>query len=67
MVVNRTWRSLEGRWVVDEVANQSGVEYWLWDEGVLVAEVAGPGELDRLLSSVIDPQVQSPAGDRRPA
>jgi len=67
MVVNRTWRSPEGRWVVDEVANQSGVEYWLWDEGVLVAEVASPEELDRLLNSVVDPQMQFPVGRRRPA
>jgi hypothetical protein len=57
MAVERSWRSPEGRWVVDEVVDEPGVEYRLWDQGVLAAEVASPEELSQLLALVnVDPQ-----------
>jgi hypothetical protein len=57
MAVDRSWRSPEGRWVVDEVVDEPGVEYRLWDQGVLAAEVASPEELSHLLAEVnVDPQ-----------
>jgi hypothetical protein len=57
MAVDRSWRSPEGRWVVDEVVDEPGVEYRLWDQGVLAAEVASPEELNHLLTLVgVDPR-----------
>jgi hypothetical protein len=57
MAVGRSWRSPEGRWVIDEVVDEPGVEYRLWDEGVLAAEVASPEELNHLLALVnVDPR-----------
>jgi hypothetical protein len=57
MAVERSWRSPEGRWVVDEVVDEPGVEYRLWDQGVLAAEVASPEELSHFLAVVdVDPQ-----------
>ena len=57
MAVDRSWRSPEGRWIVEQVVDEPGVEYRLWDEGVLAAEVASPEELIRLLALVgVDPQ-----------
>src|SRR5690242_11905548 len=56
MAVDRSWRSPEGRWIVDQVVDEPGVEYRLWDEGVLAAEVASPEDLHRLLALVnLDP------------
>jgi hypothetical protein len=56
MAVDRSWRSPEGRWIVDQVVDEPGVEYRLWDEGVLAAEVASPEDLHRLLALVnVDP------------
>jgi hypothetical protein len=41
---------------VDQVVDEPGVEYRLWDEGVLAAEVASPEDLHRLLALVnVDP------------
>jgi hypothetical protein len=57
MAVERSWRSPEGRWIVDEVVDEPGVEYRLWDEGVLAAELASPEELGRILALVnVDPK-----------
>lgn len=65
MAVERSWRSPEGRWVVDEVIDEPGVEYRLWDQGVLAAEVASPEELSHVLALVnVDPRklVVEPGG-----
>jgi hypothetical protein len=65
MAVDRSWRSPEGRWVVDQVVDEPGVEYRLWDEGMLAAEVASPEELRRLLALVnVDPgRLEPTTGD----
>jgi hypothetical protein len=61
MAVDRSWRSPEGRWIVDQVVDEPGVEYRLWDEGVLAAEVAAPEELEKLLALVdVDPRKLRP-------
>lgn len=53
MVVDRTWRSVDRRWLVDQVMDEAGVEYRVWDaEGAPVAEVPGPDELRRLLDKL---------------
>jgi hypothetical protein len=50
VVVDRTWHSVDRRWLVDQVVDEPGVEYRVWDaEGAPIAEVSGPGELRRLL------------------
>lgn len=50
MAVDRTWRSVDRRFLVDQVVDEPGVQYRVWDaEGAPVAEVARPEDLRRLL------------------
>jgi len=53
VAVDRTWRSADRRWLVDEVVDEPGVAYRVWDAGgVPVAEAAGPNELRQLLEGL---------------
>ena len=50
VAVDRTWRSVDRRYLVDQVVDEPGVQYRVWDaEGAPVAEAAQPEELRRLL------------------
>ena len=50
VAVDRTWRSVDRRYLVDQVVDEPGVQYRVWDaEGAPVAEAARPEELWRLL------------------
>jgi hypothetical protein len=40
MAVDTSWRSLDGRWLVDLVVDEPGVVARVWDEGAF-AEEAG--------------------------
>jgi hypothetical protein len=35
MAVDRTWRSADRRWLVDQVVDEPGVAYRVWDRSVL--------------------------------
>lgn len=53
MVVDRTWRSPDRRWLVDEVVDEPGVRYRVWDaEGAPVTEAIDDGQLRRLLDDL---------------
>jgi hypothetical protein len=53
MAVDRTWRSPDRRYLVDQVVDEPGVEYRVWDaQGLPVGEAAGPDELSRLLADL---------------
>lgn len=53
MVVDRTWRSADRRYLVDEVVEEPGVAYRIWDaEGLPLAEARSPDELGRLLAAL---------------
>lgn len=53
MAVDRTWRSVDRRWLVDEVVDEPGVAYRVWDaEGAPVATAANPSELHWLLDAL---------------
>jgi hypothetical protein len=57
MMIAQTWRTPDGRWLVDSAFEESGVRYRVWDRGELAAEV--PGGLDdlthRLTAFGVDP------------
>jgi hypothetical protein len=51
--VDRTWRSPDRRWLVDEVVDEPGVAYRVWDaEGAPIATAANPSELRWLLDAL---------------
>ena len=51
--VDRTWRTRDRQWLIDEVVDEPGVAYRIWDaEGAPVAEVPGPDALGRLLTAM---------------
>jgi hypothetical protein len=51
VAVDRTWRSADRRFLIDEVVEEPGVAYRLWDaEGLPLADISGPGELGRILA-----------------
>jgi hypothetical protein len=53
MVVDRTWRSPDRRWLVDEIIDEPGVRYRLWDtEGAPVGEAVDDDHLRRLLDDL---------------
>jgi hypothetical protein len=53
VAVDRTWRSPDRRWLVDEVVDEPGVAYRLWDaEGAPVGAAANPAELRWLLDAL---------------
>lgn len=62
MAVDRTWRSVDRRYLVDQVVDEPGVQYRVWDaEGVPVGEVTGLDELGRLLVALgVDPAALQP-------
>jgi hypothetical protein len=52
VAVDRTWRSPDRALLVDQVVDEPGVQYRLWDsEGLPIGEARSPGELERLLAS----------------
>lgn len=67
VVVDRTWRSVDRQWLMDQVVDELGVDYRLWDaDGAPVAEASGPDELRRLLDQLgmdSDALQQVPTGD----
>jgi hypothetical protein len=53
MVVDRTCRSPDRRWLVDEVVDEPGVRYRVWDaEGAPIAEAVDDDQLRRLLDDL---------------
>jgi hypothetical protein len=57
MAVDRSWRSADRRYLLDQVVDEPGIGYRVWDaEGAPVGEAAGPVELRRLLAGLgVDP------------
>jgi hypothetical protein len=57
MVVYRTWRSPGRRSLVDEIIDEPGVRFRIWDaEGAPVAEFVDDGQLGRLPDDLdVDP------------
>jgi hypothetical protein len=50
VAVERTWRSADRRYLVDQVLDEPGVEFRVWDaEGAPLAEAAGPDQLRAVL------------------
>ena len=50
VAVDRAWRSADRRWLVDEIVDEPGVQFRLWDaQGAPVADAAGPAQLHQLL------------------
>jgi len=53
MAVDRTWRSVDRQWLVDQVVDEPGIRYRVWDaEGAPVAEVHDDAELRRVLDGL---------------
>jgi hypothetical protein len=53
MAVDRCWRSPDRCWLVDQVVDEPGVEYRVWDaEGKPVGAAANPAELRWLLEAL---------------
>ena len=53
MAVDRTWRSVDRRYLVDQIVDEPGVQYRVWDaEGAPIGETAGPAELARVLAGL---------------
>jgi hypothetical protein len=51
-----------GRWLVDRVYGETGVDYRVWDNGVLAAEIQGRDNLAAWLSAVdVDIKMLRPA------
>ena len=67
MAVDRSCRTPDRQWLVDQVVDEPGVAYRMWDaEGAPIAEVGGPDEPGRLLGGPgVDPQdlMQVPTED----
>jgi hypothetical protein len=57
VAVDRSWRSPDRRWLVDQVVEEPGVQFRVWDaEGAPVADVADLPELLRVLDRLgVDP------------
>jgi hypothetical protein len=50
VAVDRSWRSADRRWLVDQVVDEPGVQFRVWDaEGAPVADVADLAELSQVL------------------
>jgi hypothetical protein len=53
VAVDRTWRSVDRRYLVDQVVDEPGVAFRVWDaEGLPVAVAVGSGELAALLAGL---------------
>jgi hypothetical protein len=53
VAVDRTWRSADRQFLVDQVVEEPGVQYRVWDaEGAPIADAAGLDELRRLLDGL---------------
>lgn len=51
--MDRTWRSADRRYLVDQVVDEPGVQYRVWDaEGAPVGEAAEASELAPLLAGL---------------
>ncbi len=52
MAVDRTWRTPDRRWLVDQVVDESGVQYRVWEaEGAPAGALADYAALGRLLAA----------------
>jgi hypothetical protein len=62
MAVDRTWRSADRRYLVDQVVDEPGVEYRVWDaDGLPIADAEGPVGLRRVLAALgIEPERLEP-------
>jgi len=50
VAVDRAWRSADRRWLVDEIVDEPGVQFRVWDAGgAPVADVVDPAELRQVL------------------
>jgi hypothetical protein len=67
MAVDRTWRSPDRRWLVDQVVDEPGVAYRVWDaEGAPVGTAGNAAELRWLLDALgtnVDTLEQVPVAD----
>jgi hypothetical protein len=53
VAVDRTWRSADRRYLVDQVVEEPGVQYRVWDaEGAPIADASGLADLRRLLDGL---------------
>jgi hypothetical protein len=52
MAVRQSWRSPGRRWLFDQVVDEPGVVYRVWDEGVLAVECPAQADLDAYLRGV---------------
>jgi hypothetical protein len=59
VAVDRTWRSGDQRWLVDQVVDEAGVAYRVWDaEGAPVGVAGNLAELRWLLDALgVDPDM----------
>jgi hypothetical protein len=57
VAVDRSWRSPDRRWLVDQVVEEPGVHFRVWDaEGAPAADVSDLPELLRVLGRLgVDP------------
>jgi len=63
MAVDRSWRTPDNRWLVDEVVDEPGVGYRFWHDGEFAGEVANDQAalLDWLATHDIDVARLEPA------
>jgi hypothetical protein len=59
VAVDRSWRSPDRRWLVDEIVDEPGVRFRIWDsEGAPVGDAVGQAELRQVLDRLgVDPDV----------
>ena len=57
VTVDRSWRSPDRRWLIDEIVDEPGVQFRIWDsEGAPVGDAANQAELQRVLDRLgVDP------------
>jgi hypothetical protein len=68
MVVDRSWRTPDSRWLVDEVVDEPGLGYRVWCDGELATEIGrDQAELHEWLAAHhIDAEQLQPATDTDP-
>jgi hypothetical protein len=53
MAVQRSWRSTNRQWLIDEIVDEPGIRYRVWDaEGVPLAAVSDRDQLSALLAGL---------------
>lgn len=62
MAVDQTWRTRDRQWLIDQVVDEPGVAYRVWEaEGAPVAQVRSITEPPQLLASLLfDPDELEP-------